>query len=264
VSDGGTRDTGRRVAPTEDVRDPHRERDHFESLLAARGALYWAEKTAAGQRRRVIRSRLLAACAAVDGRQAHILEVGCGIGDYTRGVAAATPATIVSVDVAPNLVAHAQTSRPANVRFVAADVEALPFASGAFDAVVGNAVLHHLRLDRTVPEMLRVLRPGGRFCFAEPNMLNPQVFLERNVRWIGRRLDNSPGETAFVRWRIRPELARLGLVDVHARPFDFLYPLTPARWITAVERLGRALERVPGVAEIAGSLLITGRKPAGR
>ena len=167
MSDGGTHDTGRRVAPTEDVRDPHRERDHFESLLAARGALYWAERTAAGQRRRVIRSRLLAACAAVDGREARILEVGCGIGDYTRGVAAATPASIVSVDVAPGLVAHAQSSRPANVRFVAADVEALPFASGAFDAVVGNAVLHHLRLDRTVPEMLRVLRP--RCASASPS-----------------------------------------------------------------------------------------------
>jgi SAM-dependent methyltransferase len=249
------------VAATTDVRDPHRERDHFESLLAARGALYWAERTAAGQRRRVIRSRLLATCAGVDGRQARILEVGCGIGDYTRGLAAATAAGVVSVDVAPNLVAHAQHDRPANVRFVAADVESLPFASGAFDAVVGNAVLHHLRLDRAVPEMLRVLVPGGRFCFTEPNMLNPQVFLERNVRWIGRRLDNSPGETAFVRWRIRPTLARLGLVDVDARPFDFLYPLTPARWIGAVERLGRVLERVPGLAEIAGSLFITGRKP---
>ena len=95
-------------------------------------------------------------------------------------------------------------------------------------------------------------------------MLNPQVSLERNVRWIGRWLDNSPGETAFVRWRIRPELTRLGLVDVRTRPFDFLYPLTPARWIAAVERLGRALERVPVLAEIAGSLLITGRKVAGR
>ena len=49
-----------------------------------------------------------------------------------------------------------------------------------------------------------------------------------------------------------------------ARPFDFLYPLTPARWIGVVERIGRLLERVPGVAEIAGSLLIRARKPTGR
>jgi SAM-dependent methyltransferase len=265
VSATGPRDTGRRVPPPLDRRDPHRERDHFESLLAERGALYWAERTAAGKRRRVIRSQLLAASADVGGADARVLEVGCGIGDYTRGLAAASSgASIVSVDVAPALVRHAHATRPANVRFVAADVEALPFANATFDAVVGNAVLHHLRLDRTVPEMLRVLRPGGRFCFAEPNMLNPQVFLERNVRWIGERLDNSPGETAFVRWRLAPALVRLGLEHVRTRPFDFLYPLTPAPLIGLVERVGRALERVPLVAEIAGSLLVTARKPGPR
>jgi SAM-dependent methyltransferase len=264
VSVGGAGDTGRRVPPSDDVRDPQRERDHFESILAARGALYWAERTAAGQRRRIIRSHLLAVGADAAGPAARVLEVGCGIGDYTRGLAAATVGSIVSVDVAPELVRHADADRPPNVRFLAADVEALPFASGTFDAVVGNAVLHHLRLERVVPEMLRVLRPGGHVCFAEPNMLNPQVFLERNVRLIGRLLDNSPGETAFVRWRIRAALERLGLEDVSARPFDFLYPLTPARWIGIVERLGRVLERVPGLAEIAGSLLIRARKPTGR
>ena len=249
------------MTPIDDRRDPHRERDHFESLLALRGALYWAERTAAGQRRRVIRSALLASEAQVAGDGARILEVGCGLGDYTRGLAQSTAGAVTSVDVAPALVRHAHTTRPPKVRFVAADVEHLPFPGATFDAVVGNAVLHHLRLERAVPEMLRVLKPGGRLCFAEPNMLNPQVFLERNVRWIGQRLDNSPGETAFVRWRIRPLLERLGVEHVGARPFDFLYPLTPERWIAPVERLGRVLERVPVVREIAGSLLIRGVKP---
>jgi SAM-dependent methyltransferase len=125
---------------------------------------------------------------------------------------------------------------------------------------VGHAVLHHLRLDRALPELLRVLRPGGRLCFAEPNMLNPQVFLERNVPFIGRWLENSPGETAFTRWGLRRTLARLGLVDIAIRPFDFLYPLTPERLVPAMERLGRVLERTPLVAEIAGSLLISARR----
>jgi SAM-dependent methyltransferase len=260
VSATDPRDTGRAVPPL-DRRDPLRERDHFEALLAARGALYWAERTAAGRRRRAIRSRLLATYAGVTAPGGRILEVGCGIGDYTRGLASATAAEVVSVDVAPGLVLHARREHASRVHFVAADVEKLPFAAGSFDAVVGNAVLHHLRLDRTVPEMLRVLAPGGRLCFAEPNMLNPQVFLERNVRWIGERLDNSPGETAFVRWRVRRVLTDLGVENVHARPFDFLYPLTPAPLIGVIERLGRVLERIPGVAEIAGSLLISGRKP---
>ena len=241
--------------------EPAVERAHFEDVLARRGALYWAERTEAGRRRREIRSRLLAAAAGVDSdRGMRVLEVGCGTGYFTRALAGNTAALLVGVDVAPRLVAHAIGSAFPNVRFAAGDIEALPFASGAFDAVLGNAVLHHLRLERAVPELLRVLKPGGAFCFAEPNMLNPQVFLERNVRWIGKRLDNSPGETAFVRWGLRTELTGLGVTDLRIRPFDFLYPLTPRPLIPVVERLGRVLERLPGVAEIAGSLLITGRR----
>jgi len=243
-------------------RVPARERAHFEAVAAARGELYWAERTAAGRRRREIRSGLLAAAAglAADGRE-RVLDVGCGTADYTRPFARRTAATVVAVDVTPPLLSRARASVPANVGLAAADVEALPFPSAVFDAVVGNAVLHHLRLERAVPELARVLKPGGRFCFAEPNLLNPQVFLERKIPWLGRWLENSPGETAFTRWRLRRTLEELGLVEVTIRPFDFLYPLTPRPLIPAVERLGRALERTPLVAEIAGSLLIRARRP---
>jgi SAM-dependent methyltransferase len=244
-----------------DRQDPARERVHFEQIAATRHKLYWAERTAAGRRRRDIRSGLLATAAAVGlGDDAHILDIGCGIADYTIPFARRTGATVIGIDVAPSLLARARPSAPRNVRLVAANVEALPFATHAFDAVIGHAVLHHLRLDRAIPEMLRVLRPGGRFCFAEPNLLNPQVFVERTVPFIGRWLENSPGETAFTRWGLRRTLARYGLVELAIRPFDFLYPLTPRPLVSVVERLGRVLERTPLVAEIAGSLLVSARK----
>ena len=239
----------------------HSERVHFEGVLDRRGTLYWAERTRAGKRRRQIRSkRIMAASAATTTPAARILEIGCGTGEFTLPLAAYTSGWLAGVDVAPGLLRHTSGRLPANATVCAADVERLPFAAGTFDAVVGNAVLHHLRLERAVPEVLRVLRPGGRLCFAEPNMLNPQVFLERNVRWIGRLLYNSPGETAFVRWQIQRTLTALGVTDVAAVPFDFLYPLTPAPLIGLVERLGRVCERLPGVREIAGSLFITGRR----
>lgn len=242
-------------------RTPAEERSHFESVAAEHGEIYWAERTAAGQRRREIRSALLAAAATLGGNHGRrMLEIGSGTGTYTRALARQTAATVVGVDVTPVLVARARVRAPGNVRLASADVEALPFPASTFDAVVGNAVLHHLRLERAVPELLRVLKAGGRFCFAEPNLLNPQVFLERKVSWIGRWFENSPGETAFTRWRLRRTLESFGLVEVAIRPFDFLYPATPAPLIPAVERVGRALEHVPLLAEVAGSLLITARK----
>jgi len=245
-------------------RDPQRERAHFEALLATRGTLNWAERTPAAHRRRERRSALLMQAAGIDtGLGRLVLEVGCGTGEYTRTLAACTGARLVSIDITPPALQWARRTVPSNVELSCANVEMLPFADHVFDAVVGNAVLHHLRLDRAMPELARVLRPGGRLCFAEPNMLNPQVFMERNVPAIGRRLDNSPGETAFVRFRLRRQLEPLGFTAVTGRPFDFLHPLTPPSLIPAVERLGRMLERIPVVSEIAGSLLITAELPAG-
>ena len=51
--------------------------------------------------------------------------------------------------------------------------EMLPFSAGAFDAVLGKQILHHLDLKIAIPEIARVLRPGGRAVFLEPLIHNP-------------------------------------------------------------------------------------------
>ena len=54
-----------------------------------------------------------------------------------------------------------------------ADAERLPFDDDSFDLVVGHAVLHHIPdVGAALREVLRVLRPGGRFVFAgEPTRI---------------------------------------------------------------------------------------------
>ncbi|HXG10477.1 MAG TPA: class I SAM-dependent methyltransferase, partial [Gemmataceae bacterium] len=59
------------------------------------------------------------------------------------------------------------------VDFVQADGEWLPFADRCFDRIWGNAVLHHLDLDRAGRELFRVLRPGGMAVLCEPWGENP-------------------------------------------------------------------------------------------
>jgi SAM-dependent methyltransferase len=108
-----------------------------------------------------------------------------------------------------------------------------------------------------LPELVRVLKPGGRFCFTEPNYLNPQVFVVLSSSRLRRDVGASPDETAFVRWRLRRRLLQLGLVDVAVEPFDFLHPMVPQGWIAVAERLSRWLERVPLIREVAGSLAIS-------
>jgi SAM-dependent methyltransferase len=236
-----------------------REQAHFEAV--ADTDLYWAERVPAAPRRREIRAGLVLTAAGLgDGAGRHVLDLGCGTGQYTWPYARRTRATVVGLDVTAGLLCRARNEAPANVRLAAGDVVALPFSDATFDAAVGNAVLHHLPLEAALRELLRVLKPGGRIAFAEPNLLNPQVLVERKVPWVRRWLENSPDEIAFVRWRLRRVLERLGVADVSIRPFDFLYPLTPASLIPVVEAVGRALEATPLVREIAGSLLVCGRK----
>ena len=54
-----------------------------------------------------------------------------------------------------------------------ADAERIPYDDDTFDLVVGHAVLHHIPdVDAAMREVLRVLKPGGRFVFAgEPSKL---------------------------------------------------------------------------------------------
>ncbi|MHC4789445.1 MAG: methyltransferase domain-containing protein, partial [Planctomycetota bacterium] len=126
---------------------------------------------------------------------------------------------------------------------------------------IGSSVLHHLDLARVLPELCRVLKPGGRFAFAEPNALNP-VLLAGHWLGIGHGCRQaSPDERPFSRFRAVRELARHGFLVQRVQPFDFLHPSTPRPLHGLVEALGKACETLPLVREVAGSLLIAARKP---
>ena len=57
---------------------------------------------------------------------------------------------------------------------VAADVHALPFTGGSFQAVMVIEALHHFDdYEKALAEILRVLEPGGGFMALEPNGWNP-------------------------------------------------------------------------------------------
>ena len=91
-------------------------------------------------------------------------------------------------------------------------------------------------------------------AFAEPNLLNPQVWMERNFRsWFPYV---SPDETAIVRWPLQRQLEQAGYSDIVITPFDWLHPATPAPLIGTVDGAGMVFELVPGLREFAGSVLI--------
>jgi SAM-dependent methyltransferase len=101
--------------------------------------------------------------AAAVGPGARVLDVACGPGDATAA-AAARGARAVGVDVARAMVQVARR-RHRDLPFLLAAAEALPFAPGSFDAVLGGFLVHHLAEPLpVVREFARVLAPDGRLA----------------------------------------------------------------------------------------------------
>ena len=185
-----------------------------------------------------------------------VLELGCGTGYFTRELAR-SGADITAIDVSPDLLEIAMTNCSApNVRYQIQNAYALSYPDAMFDSVVGSSVLHHLEIEKAAREIYRVLKPAGTIYFTEPNMLNPQIAIQKNVPRVKRKLGDSPDETAFFRWPLRRLLEQTGYRDVRIDPFDFVHPKTPVPLIDRLNSVGRFLESVPVISEFAGSLYV--------
>jgi tRNA (cmo5U34)-methyltransferase len=110
------------------------------------------------------------AAAATNPQATHILDVGCGAGNYTLKLLQSLPdLDITLVDLSQPMLARA-TERIAaisggSIQALQGDIRNLEFQPTQFDIILAAAVLHHLRGDkdwRTVfSKFHRILKPGG-------------------------------------------------------------------------------------------------------
>ncbi len=236
-----------------------REIEHGRKI-AGNAETVWFWESPAGRRRAQRRAELFVLHGGL-GPGKRALELGCGTGVFLERVARCG-AEVHGLDLSEDLLekARARVASLANVVVERGNAEASPYPEGHFDAVYGSSILHHLNLDAALAEAHRVLKPGGRVVFAEPNILNPQVLLMFRFGPMKERFGVSPDEMAFSRFRARRALARAGFVDVSVEPFDFLHPSIPQAWVERGLALSQALERLPLVREIAGSMLMRARR----
>ena len=110
------------------------------------------------------------------GAATRLLDVCCGTGVVTAK-AAGRGADVTGVDFSTAMLGQARRMH-AGLRFDEGDAEALPYADGAFEAVVSNFGIHHIaHSDRAMAEARRVLRPDGRLAIT--NWAAPA----ENVAW---------------------------------------------------------------------------------
>jgi len=167
---------------------------------------------------------------------AKALELGCGTGFFLLNLKQAGVLDEGHVtDISPGMVEAAQRNAEGlgfEVEGRVADAESIPYDDDSFDLVVGHAVLHHIPdVELALAEVLRVLKPGGRFVFAgEPTAKGDIVArrLSRATWWATTRLTHLP--LIRDRWaRSKDELAASSraaglewIVDVHTFEPDAL------------------------------------------
>jgi len=159
------------------------------------------------------------------------LEIGCGTGFFLLNLMQAGVAERGFVtDISPGMVEVAlrtagELGLPVQGRV--ADAERIPYGEDTFDLVVGHAVLHHIPdVAAALREVLRVLRPGGRFVFAGEPTRHGDVIARRLSRLTWWATTNVTRLPALAGWR-RPQreldessraAALEALVDLHTFP----------------------------------------------
>lgn len=244
---------------SDDLRKRH-EQEHGKKI-ASQAASVWGHSSPAG-RRRVKRRISMMIDLIKPTPNTKIVELGCGTGIFTSLIAK-IDAKLVAVDISSDLLNEAKKNVNAhNITFVEGDcmnLEKIPLAAGA-DAIVANSVLHHLNYPLALKSIYLALKPGGLLILSEPNMANPQIMLQKNIPWLKKMAGDSPDETAFWRWSLKRLLTKTGFVDVRVTPFDFLHPATPGWLVKYLEPMGKIIEKIPAIKEIAGSLFIVAKK----
>ncbi len=100
-----------------------------------------------------------------------VLDVACGEG-YGAAMVAETAFKVVGVDLSADVIQHAKNNygHHANLQFITASCECLPFSDASFDLAISFETIEHIEQQKEfISELTRVLRPDGVLILSSPN-----------------------------------------------------------------------------------------------
>src|SRR5262249_22557726 len=114
------------------------------------------------------------------------LDYACGNGKQAILAAKSGAALAIGIDISRVSVENARADASsagvgANTRFVQADAENTMLPDESVDVVLCSGMLHHLDLSYALPELRRILVPGGKILAVEALDYNPAIKI---YRWL--------------------------------------------------------------------------------
>ena len=199
------------------------------------------------------------------GADTSALEIGCGTGEISYWMAEKSSMEIVGTDICVPFIDEAKEKyQLANLRYEILDFNKPEDVLGRkFDYVFGNGILHHLyyNLDESLVNMRKMLSPGGKMIFMEPNIYNPYCQLIFKIPALRKWANLEPDEMAFSASFIGKKLKQAGYKDIKVTYRDFLLPGIPSFLIKPFIAIGDVAEKIPLIKNVSQSIFMEATNP---
>jgi ubiquinone/menaquinone biosynthesis C-methylase UbiE len=194
-----------------------------------------------------------------------VLDYACGNGDNAILAAKAGACLSMGLDVSSVSVKNARSKAidqgiTEGIRFFQADAENTMLPDNSIDVIICSGMLHHLDLSYAIPELRRILKPGGKILVSEALDYNPAIKLYRmltpNMRtdWEKAHILDLADVAFISRFLAVEDVRYWHVVGYLGGIFPWLSPV--------VDAIDRVLERISYIQRMAWIFTFALRKPA--
>lgn len=132
--------------------------------------------------------KYLALFESLEVKNPEILELCCGMGEFSFDIARITQGKVLAVDISKESIdicnQHLNETHQEGLKFEVADIEKLELPEKNFDVICMSGSLSYLNLDILLNNIKKWLKPEGRFIVVDTYGYSPVFNLKRKLNYL--------------------------------------------------------------------------------